>query len=185
VKNERKGLFNTRRGFHLDGGKGVEGEGMANVIITDITESVSVLSWGEIENMADEFKAGDRVWDFVYGWGEVTTTDSKCENYPIKVKFKYDNITYSFDGKRSNELNRTLFFAEIPIPESALKRPRPELKVDDRVLVRNSEDENWVPRYFAEWGSRKIGTWADGGTSWSRAAIEYWNLHKLPEESDD
>lgn len=93
------------------------------------------------------FKVGDRVWDCCYGWG-VIKPDFKCSNerFPLYVFFESDyKQHYTLDGRTALDCLRTLFFEEIPIPESALKPKRwraknrcifyfisPEQKVIDR-----------------------------------------------------
>jgi hypothetical protein len=217
---ERKGLFDTRRGFHLDGGKGVEGEGMASHQINGIPIDFSCTCFSTYNHncpihgaayslrmatakalnefvsenirrdMADEFKLGDRVWDFAYGWGEVREMDGG-DGYPVHVYFTDIGFSrrYTIDGKPASLYNRTLFFAEIPVPESALKRPRPELKVDTPVLVRDGENDKWLRRYFAGWDEDGlIRVFSYGKTSWTNnddCVVSTFNCWKLPEESDD
>ena len=75
-----------------------------------------------------EFKVGDRVWDIRFGWGEVHRIDSDCS--PIVVYFDDDREdSYTVNGEFNKNQRRTLFFQEIPIPESALytiDKPEPE-----------------------------------------------------------
>ena len=72
----------------------------------------------------DGVKAGDKVWDFVYGWGKVIEV-TKHINYPIKVSFDGFNITYNTEGYQENVINQTLFWDKIKfkIP----KKPRKKL----------------------------------------------------------
>lgn len=69
------------------------------------------------------FTVGLQVWDFEKGWGVVSNVDFNTV-YPVEVLF--DNgitQTYTTEGKSFvGAKNRILFFEEIPIPESALKR---------------------------------------------------------------
>ncbi len=71
------------------------------------------------------FKVGDKVWAINNGWGVVRRID-ECQQYPVVVKFvKRDlAITYTLEGIEALGERRTLFFEEIPIPESALISPR-------------------------------------------------------------
>ena len=59
--------------------------------------------------------------------------------------------------------------------------PLNELKIDDKVLVRNSEYDEWKKRYFAGINSfSKIQTFPNGTTSWSsgsdtkRITWDFW-----------
>ena len=72
----------------------------------------------------DKFEVGDRAWSSVYGWGKIGSTE-KGENYQINFLLdKGGCITHTEDGRQYKDNLRTLFFQEIPIPESALVRPR-------------------------------------------------------------
>lgn len=80
-------------------------------------------------------KVGDRVWDFIYGWGKILPENKRInrELYPIYVQFDSGVCdAYSYDGV--NGLGkRTLFWDEIhfEIP------PRPKRKVKKVI-------EGWV-----------------------------------------
>lgn len=54
------------------------------------------------------FKEGIKVYDYLYGWGEViNSTKGNC--YPIVVKYKSDQIiTYTLDGRLSPDISPTL-----------------------------------------------------------------------------
>lgn len=80
-------------------------------------------------NVFTLFKVGQRVWDCLRGWGEIVEDRTQENNdlvYPIGVKFeKYTYMCrYTVKGQMNPAYNRTLFFEEIPIPESALKPKR-------------------------------------------------------------
>lgn len=68
------------------------------------------------------FKIGQRVWDFSRGYGTVNRIiDDEEEDFPVAVVFNEGNTIYfTIDGRYYKKCNRTLFFEEIPIPESAL-----------------------------------------------------------------
>lgn len=69
------------------------------------------------------FEVGDKVWSVVYGWGEVE--EIKESRWPVRVLHNNgDLIGYTYDGREFKEENRTLFFEEIPIPQSALIKTR-------------------------------------------------------------
>ena len=68
-------------------------------------------------------KVGDRVWDFLKGWGTVIDT-SWDEDYPIFVKFDYEEFKTCFTYKGfadADDKNPTLFWDEIKfeIPEKS------------------------------------------------------------------
>lgn len=72
------------------------------------------------------FKVGQRVWDFSRGYGTVNRIiDDEEDEYPVVVLFDDSDASYfTIDGRYYKRHNRTLFFEEIPIPESALKSKR-------------------------------------------------------------
>lgn len=70
--------------------------------------------------MFENAKVGDRVWDFVLGWGTIEKMD--YDNDPCIVAVKFDNAhfnTYMLDGRTSDDLMPTLFWNKIKfeIPE--------------------------------------------------------------------
>jgi hypothetical protein len=69
--------------------------------------------------------------------------------------------------------------------EYARKR-RPDLKVDDRVLVSSTPNSGWLKRHFKRWADDgRIVTFMDGNTSWSEKGFESsWDEYKLPEEAE-
>lgn len=72
----------------------------------------------------DRFETGDRVWTFSNGWGHVVRVTN--ERYSVRVQFENeDTVTYTEDGRLYEyDKNTSLFFDEIPIPETALRRPK-------------------------------------------------------------
>ena len=62
-----------------------------------------------------------------------------------------------------------------------------KVPVDTKILARDSEDDAWERRYFAEYADGEIYAWHDGKTSWS-AKRPYnmcsWNYAKLATEEE-
>ena len=54
--------------------------------------------------------------------------------------------------------------------------------VDTTILVRDFEDEDWIPAYFAEYKNGVVYVWEDGGTSFTKKQTEAWCYTKLYEE---
>ncbi|MGL5099779.1 MAG: hypothetical protein ACRC6B_07105 [Fusobacteriaceae bacterium] len=72
------------------------------------------------------FKVNDRVYTVSNGWGTVISTTNHIGLYPVKVKYDKtrDEGNFTSEGRKlCDDIHPTLFFEEIPIPESAL-RPR-------------------------------------------------------------
>lgn len=63
------------------------------------------------------------------------------------------------------------------------RKARPDLNVDDPVLVRVSENDEWVPRHFSGWddSTGKIRTFDNGQTSFTaEQGSSQWEQYKLP-----
>ena len=62
-----------------------------------------------------------------------------------------------------------------------------KVKVDTPILVKNTEEGEWVRRYFAKFKDGKVYAWWDGATSWT-ADDEYdvnsWKYAKLAESEE-
>lgn len=59
-----------------------------------------------------------------------------------------------------------------------------KVPVDTPILVRGSEDGDWLRRHFAKYEDGKIYTWKDGHTSWTVShdkEVTGWNFAKLVE----
>ena len=56
-----------------------------------------------------------------------------------------------------------------------------KVEVDTPILVRESEDEVWRKRYFAEYKNGTTYAWNGGGTSWSVNIMTDWKFAKLAE----
>jgi hypothetical protein len=66
---------------------------------------------------------------------------------------------------------------------NVVQDPRPDLKVDDPVYVRQGEHCGWEPRYFHSWDEKGlIRTFPEGRTSFSQRNNSFlsWNYYKLP-----
>lgn len=114
-------------------------------------------------------KVGDKVWNFVNGWGKVITM-SKSGSYPIKVEFE-NNIckTFNLNGfLAANHFYPTLFWNGFEIPEAAYEKPLPNLEVDTKVVVWDDEETEKYNRYFSHFNKEgNIEVFYAGATSWS------------------
>jgi hypothetical protein len=69
------------------------------------------------------FKKGDRVYDYLYGWGKVVS----CYSFPVEVLFDSGRMElYTWDGRLTFDANPTLSFTEYKLGEFSQKRPEPE-----------------------------------------------------------
>jgi hypothetical protein len=64
------------------------------------------------------------------------------------------------------------------------QRPKPNLKVDDPVWVREDCQEEWNKRHFASWKGDKILCWSYGRTSFTTTESTSWTTWSTekPEE---
>ena len=96
------------------------------------------------------FRINDIVWAMCYGWG-IVVPDALSVDYPVRVQFDNDTIHYNHEGVEDGMVYRTLFFEEIPIPESALKHPVSYAQ-GEVIMICNALDINlsrsWHPRIF-------------------------------------
>ncbi|MBK8150828.1 MAG: hypothetical protein IPK58_22155 [Acidobacteria bacterium] len=130
-----------------------------------------------------QFELGDRVWSILRRqWGTVDRYEPDREDW-VWVKFDLTK-DLAITGCDVNEL----FFKEIHIPKAARVRPtRPDLKIDDRVLVNNAFPIEWVRGHFAGWtDDGYIKTFLDGLTSWTTdGATCVWTEWKLPDADSE
>ena len=62
-----------------------------------------------------------------------------------------------------------------------------KVEVDTPILVRNSEDQEWLRRHFARYESRIVYTWKDSRTSWTELNdknVTEWKYAKLAESEE-
>ena len=62
-----------------------------------------------------------------------------------------------------------------------------EIPVDTPILVRNTEDEPWLRRYFAKYENGRIHAWSIGRTSWTANTVAHTTSYayaKLAEEEE-
>jgi len=120
----------------------------------------------------DEFKVGDKVWSVELGWGVVADIVEDDRSYQIFVTFDDKREeTFTKNGCRHDYYERTLFFEEILIPESALKRPW------------EPEKGEWIAVSYtgSVWSIRKFREKDECYficDSTSNNAYEYWTLAK-------
>ena len=69
-----------------------------------------------------------------------------------------------------------------PIPEPEM--PRPDLRIDDPVIVWDYPDGGRYRRHFAGWTpDGRIKAW-NNGTSWTTEHVTIWNNYRLPTEDE-
>lgn len=106
------------------------------------------------DNMFKNAKVGDKVWDFIYGWGTIVEVyDITKFIYPIEVKFDNDKIiSYTLDGKQNDtNIYPRLFWDEIKfeIPEKPfnLENELRKLEIIEFKFGKNNYSLIWNNKY--------------------------------------
>ena len=119
------------------------------------------------------------IMDIVWEDGNLYETN-KCKTFVVKHGELYFNFA-DVPITRDYPLNIILGMRFKKIIDWS------KVPVDTKLLVRDSEDDAWERRYFAEYADGEIYAWHDGKTSWS-AKYPYnmcsWNYAKLATEGE-
>ena len=106
--------------------------------------------------------------------------DSICtdfiEPYILKVE-DCDHIGCS----RCNMLQMLWLLEDYEGPETDWSK----VEVDTPILVRYSEDGEWLRRHFAKYEDGIVYTWKDAYTSWTGDRVTPWELAKLAESEEE
>ena len=169
----------TVGGWAWEHGKGREFEGVikqkvASKLEKFQREAAKIGLGGKAMETGCEFKRGEvvEVWDRKYE----TPSKKVFVFYAPWSKFPY--VT-----KGDSDLHE----AQVLCAYRNARKPRPELEMDAKVLVKQRDDKAWVRRHFAGWSGDKILTWERGMTSWTRGNFDPfpWNQWKLPDEEEE
>ncbi len=100
----------------------------------------------------------------------------KCEDCDFWDKYSVScrGSTYNFHEWLNSE------YVEPPVDWS-------KVAADTPVLVRDSEEEGWLRRYFAKYEDNIVYAWDNGTTSWSArrsSDISAWKMAKPAERED-
>ena len=90
-----------------------------------------------------------------------------------------DNLSKEDCGKQAEDW----LFSEYEEPEIDWSK----VKVDTPILVRESEQNPWLKRYFAKFKNGKVYAWNSGKTSWSiedKTGMLCWKYAKLAESEE-
>ena len=137
--------------------------------------------------MFSNAKVGDRVWCLRSGWGIVTTVDREDSRYQLYVVFEDGQADWFTNCGRemTHDLNPILFWDEVKITPPT--QPLPKLEVDTPILVRDRDDERWLPAHFARFSPEGVVTWMGGKTSYTAkdGDVMFWEQWKLPESENN
>lgn len=59
-----------------------------------------------------------------------------------------------------------------------------KVNVDDLILVRDGDDEEWNRAHFACYKDGKVHAWSGGKTSWTASSYMHWMQAKLAEPQE-
>lgn len=86
--------------------------------------------------------------------GPVPCKDIPCECCYLRLKM----------GSRCDDACKEWCESEYVEPQIDWSK----ILVDTPILVRDSQDDDWIRRYFAKYENGQVYAWCDGCTSWSR-----------------
>ena len=125
-------------------------------------------------------KIGDRLYSMEDGWGVLE--DITDRDHPLTIQFDSRSESFTLEGRRcAGSKNPTIFWdkIEFKIPK---KRQLPNLKVDTKVIVWDTEGEPKKRRYFKEFNKDgKITCFVKGATSWATSNTVEWKYWELVE----
>lgn len=108
----------------------------------------------------------------------------------LELEYDLDSLKRCFNEDISYEPNTEFDVIKVFDSDNDLIWEREEIDwtkvpVNTKVLVRNSKDEEWYKRYFAEYKDGIFYTFNNGGTSWSISGKTSWKECKLAEETKE
>lgn len=107
-------------------------------------------------------------------WGKFSGEIDHCQNH------KCDDCDFE-TGQRSCRKEATAWLQAEAVEEPEVDWSK--VPVDTPIWVRDSEDNEWRPRYFAKYEDGSVHTWNGGTTSWSSdGGTTGWTQAKLAEE---
>lgn len=107
----------------------------------------------------------------------------KCGNLHKCNELRCDNCTFGDLGNCRSCHEKVKEWSEQEYVEPPVDWSK--VPVDTKILVRDSEDEEWKKRHFAKFEDGKIFAWTSGVTSFSSESsdsITWWMKVKLAEE---
>ena len=131
--------------------------------------------------MFKDAKIGDKLYSVEEGWGIVEAIHAS-RIYPLTIRFDCCIRRFTLTGRRyEGSENPALYWdkIEFEIP----KRPLPDLKVDTKVFVWNSNKNRRVKRHFKAFNEDgDIICFAYGATSWTTNGAFTWEHWELAED---
>ncbi len=103
-----------------------------------------------MENNKSVFSVSDKVFDYLFGWGEVVDVYKGYSEYPVNVFYSSVNTNYTLDGRFVSNRNPTLSFTEYTLEGFSQERPEELPEKGQIVWVRDDEDDSWLVTQFVK-----------------------------------
>jgi hypothetical protein len=101
-----------------------------------------------MKNKKSVFEVGDKVYDYLFGWGVVIDVYNGYSDYPVQVEYNSINARYTLDGRYFDRISPTLSFTEYTLEEFSQERPEELPEKGQIVWVRDDEDDSWLISHF-------------------------------------
>ena len=98
------------------------------------------------------------------------------------------NTVYVWEGGKTSWTTDNTYpweYAKLPEDEKKPEVDWTKVKVDTPILVRDSEDNKWLERYFAKYEDNKVYAWLGENTSYDTCSAAKWKYAKLAESEDE
>lgn len=108
------------------------------------------------------------------------------------AKYKNGNVYAWSDGQTSWTAYDMMVWKYAKLAEDAKENKEPEVdwnevKIDTPILVRDSENTEWLKKYFAKYENGHVYVWNLGRTSWTAPndkSVSAWSYAKLVESEE-
>ncbi len=123
------------------------------------------------------FKKGDRVFDYLFGWGTVI---SYYKSFTYGVEVKFDNYgrkeSFTHDGRYDLKGNRTLSHTEYTLEGFT---QREAIEESTPIYVKDRDHSSWVIRIFSHFNEKGLPVcYADGNLSGCTIVWEEYSIEK-------
>ena len=128
--------------------------------------------------MTNREKFAEQILDIACDGGsiavnKVTSEPMRCQGTACEVCLFNNDAEFCIDARKKWANSE---YVEPPVDWS-------KVAVDTPILVNDSNDHEWLKRYFAKYENGSVYAWNTGKTSWSSEGhATAWNLVKLPKK---
>lgn len=98
------------------------------------------------------------------------------------------NTVYVWEGGKTSWTTDNTYpweYAKLVEDEEEPEIDWSKIKVDTPILVRDSEDNKWLERYFAKFEDNKVYAWLGENTSYDACGVAKWKYVKLAESEEE